>query len=479
MQRGTPNRTNTLGIAVAAFLFGCILSSTIVLNYVAISNDPPHSDLGNSVRLGVGPPNTSRKEVPQPPKQQSNSRAMSEALDSRSTTSKSSSSSSTNPLFGQKILIAIAAFDFAQIPHLGEVLDAYQDLCVTGATKVDVVIHATVAYPVTLIDMLNARMLSSCKDVLSIEIVLKPSQMRLHLVDVHRALFYSKIDEYDLFIYTEDDIRVPPRVVGAYLEETKNVQEIVGKQKASDFNVGIIRYEYNFPSNAAIDDKTRHATQNVTRVYWEHGFYPVFPEALAPTLDRKLKDSYVTMRNAHQGMFLATRDLLKAWKERKNCNFHIASNRPSRKGEASQPLLGTQRVWMSSNHLYNRQYGCGVKQVLPTNKFGTLTVLHMPNKNYRRVGHFRNRTFSDGTEVFDFGSPSLLSELRLHLEIRINTKQVPTLPYAGIRMTDEIIKKRQRSPLLERRMGEYQAYVDRGGILSEEDMGKTALVEDR
>jgi len=46
-------------------------------------------------------------------------------------------------------------------------------------------------------------------------------------------------------------------------------------------------------------------------------------------------------------------------------------------------------------------------------------------------------------------------------------------------MTDEIIKKRQRSPLLERRMGEYQAYVDRGGILSEEDMGKTALVEDR
>ncbi|VEU40465.1 unnamed protein product [Pseudo-nitzschia multistriata] len=446
-----------IGIVLAAFLFGCIVTTTIILNFVTLTNAP--------FQTAEGGPIISSLEVP---------KALPDASPTDATVA------TKNPLVGQRILIAIAAFDFSQIPHLEEVLDAYQDLCVTGASKVDVVVHATIAYPVTLIDMLNSRLLPACQGIFSITIVLKSKNLRLHLVDVHRELFYDKIDDYDLFIYTEDDIRVPPRVVGAYLSETKQVQDIVGLERSSNYNVGIVRYEYNFPGNVAVDDKTRHATQNVTRVYWEHGQYPVFDKAVYKAKDKDLGDSYVTMENIHQGMFMATSFLLKAWKVRENCSFHIASNRPSKKGERNQPAIGTQRVWMSSKHLYDRRYGCNVMQVLPTQRFGTLTVLHLPNKNYRRVGHFRNRTFSDGTETFDFGSESLLSEMKLHIEMRKHTTQVPTLPYAGIRMLDEVKGgRRVRTPLLERRMGEYQAYVDRGGILSEKDMTKTALVEER
>jgi hypothetical protein len=117
-------------------------------------------------------------------------------------------------------------------------------------------------------------------------------------------------------------------------------------------------------------------------------------------------------------------------------------------------------------------------QLIPVESFGVFNVLHLPNKNYRRVGHFRNRTFSDGSEKFDFGATgSLLTAMNLHLEMRKTFKQTPHLPYRGIEMTDKV--DRGRTPLLERRMGEYQAYVDRGGILSEEDMTKIALVEDR
>ena len=78
---------------------------------------------------------------------------------------------------------------------------------------------------------------------------------------------------YDLFIYTEDDIRVSPRTVASYLYETTKIKQLVGPSRATEFNVGIVRYEYNYPSNVIIDDRTRHATQNVTRVYWEHGRY--------------------------------------------------------------------------------------------------------------------------------------------------------------------------------------------------------------
>ncbi len=117
-------------------------------------------------------------------------------------------------------------------------------------------------------------------------------------------------------------------------------------------------------------------------------------------------------------------------------------------------------------------------QLIPIDSFGTLTVLHLPNKNYRRVGHFRNRTFSDGNEKFDFGATgSLLTAMDLHLAMRKIFQANSQVPYRGIKMIDQV--KQGRTPLLERRMGEYQAYVDRGGILSEDDMTKTALLEER
>lgn len=69
----------------------------------------------------------------------------------------------------------------------------------------------------------------------------------------------------------------------------------------------------------------------------------------------------------------------------------------------------------------------------------------------------------------------------MHIELTKATKQVPTIPYDGIRMVDEINNnsRRNRTPMLERRLGEYQAYVDRGGILTEQDMTKTDLMEER
>ena len=73
----------------------------------------------------------------------------------------------------------------------------------------------------------------------------------------------------------------------------------------------------------------------------------------------------------------------------------------------------------------------------------------------------------------------MLTEMKLHVELRNATNQKPTIPYNGIMMVDEVgDRRRDRSASLERRLGEFQAYVDRGGILSKDDMGKTALVEE-
>ena len=66
--------------------------------------------------------------------------------------------------------------------------------------------------------------------------------------------------------------------------------------------------------------------------------------------------------------------------------------------------------------------------------------------------------------------------MELHVSVRQNLPSPPQFPYRGIQMVDEVT--RDRTPLLERRMQEYHDYVNRGGVLSEYDMTKTALVEE-
>ena len=395
-------------------------------------------------------------------------------------------------LDGLRILVAIAAYDFSQLPHLEEVLDSYNTLCAAGA-YVDVFVHSTVAYPVTLIDLLNSRLVCtnpSPRAGFSVTIVLKSRKLKLHLVDQHRKLFYDKIDEYDLFIFTEDDIRVTPTTVAVYLSETKRVKELVGPEKAAGFNVGIARYEYNYPPDVTIDDSTRHVTQNVTRVYWEHSWKPPIPKSVAAVPQEPLSKNYVHMTNHHQGMFLATRDLLKAWKKDPKCRFDEVRNRP---GTASQPSEGTQRVWMSSQMLYARRH-CDVQQVIPMDKFGALTVLHLPNKNYRRVGkvgrlgglnatiNYRlgggnatdDKKEETGKAQFEGPSSLLLTAMELHIEMRHMWPMQPQYPYKGIQMIDEI-DSGYRPDEVSQRLKDFEAYVKRGGVMNEEDMTKVDL----
>jgi hypothetical protein len=75
------------------------------------------------------------------------------------------------------------------------------------------------------------------------------------------------------------------------------------------------------------------------------------------TQDERLAERYVSMKNHHQGMFLATRELLLDWKVRHKCDFANARKRPGTKN--GQPTEGTQRVWMSSQMLYGGRH-CGM-----------------------------------------------------------------------------------------------------------------------
>jgi len=439
------------------FLLGCVVCTTVILQH-RINSTP------------IEPQGFSRQQLRHPASQ-----------------SLYVPENESSLLSGLKVLVAIASFDFNQVPHVEEVLSSYRDLCEAGA-RVKLVIHTAFPYPVAFIDLLNSRLQCanpSSQSGFDITISVHSPRVRLHLVDLHRKLFYDNLDSYDLFIYSEDDIRVTPSTVASYLAETKLVSDIVGPSHASDFNVGIVRYEYNYPPDVVINDKTRFATANVTRVFWEHvkGKKPIIPSLADAVPHPLLKDQFLHMINHHQGMFLATRNLLKAWKTRKNCAFHIASERPGEKNNPSQPIMGTQRVWMNSAMLYSKTY-CAVQQVLPFQRFGALTVHHLPNKNYRRVGK-KGRIggtdkgaevqFADGSEQFQGPSDLLLTEMQLHMAMAKKFGGHSGGEYSGIEMVNDMTEdktmpdKRHRK-LVDIRMAAFEEYKKRGGIMAEEDM---------
>jgi hypothetical protein len=396
-----------------------------------------------------------------------------------------------------KILVAIASYDFSQLPHLEQVLEGYHDMCIAGAT-VKVVIHTTVPWPVSLVDLLETRFV--CHDF-TVDLVLKLPRIKLHLVDCHRQLFYEHLTDYDVFVYSEDDQRVTPRTVATYLQQTHYIQQHLllqhdqqhSQYKPSDFNVGVVRYEYNFPAKMVMEDRTRQVTQNVTRVYWEHSSFPppLIPNAVEPVPQPPFHDTHLHMKNHHQGMFLATPALLRDWQQRP-CHFHIASKRPGRKNQPSQPLYGTQRVWMSSQQLLGRArknktktyhggaVACGVQQVLPIDLLGALTVHHLPNKNYRRVGQYRTRDTTRNEQVIVEPEESYWTALRLHFELvrHFTTSKSKNKNLLG-KMKKQVRFTMTASPEIPTdqyptewrpKLDAFQNYVQRGGIMNEQDM---------
>lgn len=181
---------------------------------------------------------------------------------------------------------------------------------------------------------------------------------------------------------------------------------------------------------------------------------------------------------------MVTPTLLLAWKDRPKCNFNIIRNRPSHPSNPSQPTEGTQRVWMSSQMMYGTRH-CAIKQLLPVDNFGQLTVHHLPNKNYRRVGkqgrlggHDVNapvNEFSDGSEVFAPSHPDLLKALELHIELKRQFRHLQSLNiidnssdgeegrYNGVRIVDTDINNHKA-------MEAYKSYVKRGGYMIDTDM---------
>lgn len=227
---------------------------------------------------------------------------------------------SANP----SILVAIASHGTAQDKYLAQLLAELRKF----------------SLPVTPVVLSNQP-----KDASSAEVVVGvPSSDPYSLPFAHRKLFAERINEYDLFIYTEDDMLITEKHVRTFLELQPKLRD--------DELLGFIRSEVDPAGTVYISSIHSHFR-------W-----------LPDTVVNREGEIFAQLSNQHSGSFIVTRaQLQKA----------IASG-----GFLIPPHAGRYGMLESAaTDIYLR---CGFRRLLCVSRIEDCILPHLPNKYYKRLG---------------------------------------------------------------------------------------------
>lgn len=224
-----------------------------------------------------------------------------------------------------RILAAIAHYGTKNRPYIERLLSEYRSM----SFDVDIVILTEVAKNLG-------------EDVE--EIIGFPSDNPWSLPFAHKALFAKRVNDYDLFIYSEDDTLVTERNIQAFISACKLLPS---------YQIpGFIRFEED---------------RNGNRFYSSvHGFYRLEPDSV-----HRYGDEYFGyFTNLHSACFIMTQDqLLKA----------IASG-----GFLVEPYSGEyDMLCTAATDPYTR---CGFRRLLSLSRLGDFELHHLPNVYVGSIG---------------------------------------------------------------------------------------------
>lgn len=376
-------------------------------------------------------------------------------------------------LRNKKILFEITTVGLRQYSYFESVLDGVRDLCESGAKvslhiitancppSSDIGVHVDSNYVCPLYDrafettvennysvdrlsQLNERL--HCRNVegsLDATVHLISPDWGKQVVDHHRRIFYEHLDEFDLFVHGEEDAKIRPTNIIAFMEEMHKVEMLVGTGRLSDYSIGFVRYENQ------VDEPEKR------RVVWEFDwgeevdFNDLIVRDTHPNIDGKY---FSSPGQHHQGMYMALPEQLRRWRTRApNCQF----DKPSRR-------VGYHRERISGGiDLYDEEY-CNVTQLIPLDSMEDLFIHHLPDANHNRMPeniistmnlHKRRMKVLQGIKRNDFG--------------QIPWTESKTSAYSGIKM---ILDERDSKLFLPYNLKEYHDYVERGGTLDRKQL---------
>jgi hypothetical protein len=231
-----------------------------------------------------------------------------------------------------KLLVCIASYGNANRDHLIRIIDTYMNF-----KKYDVHIHVDSTSPIEKKNVSN--------DVCRLDI-------EKGLVYEHRAYMHKRIDEFDLFVFTEDDMLITEDNIDCFLESQKNLSPAKV--------IGFIRYEKieNDPESYLIDISI----------------------PTVPFIGRDI--NYFVPANVHQGCYALTKEQLKLCI---NSGKYLISPHSAR-----TPYVNYGILECGSSDIY---LNCGLTKNIP-NDFTRLLIHHLTDKYVRQNNIFLKITAS-------------------------------------------------------------------------------------
>ena len=224
-----------------------------------------------------------------------------------------------------RLLVAIASYGSSNDRYLERIINEYRSM----AFAVDIVVLSNIDK--------RAKFGTDC-------IVGTPSRNPWSLPFAHKKLFTERRDQYDLFIYSEDDILVTERNISAWLE----VMRVLPENEIA----GFLRVEYG-------EDGRRNYPDVHAHFHWD-----------AASVRRRGDYVLAHFTNEHAACFIMTREQLRG--ALRSGRFDVAPH------EGKYDLLCT-----AATDPYTQ---CGLTKLIPVSHLEEFTVHHMSNKYVGRVG---------------------------------------------------------------------------------------------
>jgi hypothetical protein len=270
---------------------------------------------------------------------------------------------------GQKVLIMILAFDLNHFKALKMVIHEYKMLCENGWNiniVIDTAVHWNNHVRKTLLQHAYCKRIQNS---FGIELYQWSKRMNIKLAEKHRVLLKQNIDNYDVFVYQEDDIILSHFSFEYYLMQSKKLFNIV--ETYEDYAIGFIRYRtdnlYNHTSAQILP-------QNIDMV---NSFMEELPTVQAICLKDKYGTAHKYIRfngNIHQALWVLTKEQVIAMEKR--CSF--SSLRMWNTGrQYSREYMSTFSLYATNLDGYRAKStpSCRVTKLFPTPFGESVTML--------------------------------------------------------------------------------------------------------
>jgi hypothetical protein len=245
----------------------------------------------------------------------------------------------------------ILAYNFDHIDPLMIIVNEYLSMCEAG-WRPTMVLFSTSFWDQSLQNYLKYKLY--CYDwgqSIPVRFSIHPPQISIGLGAVHRKVLAEELNNFDVFVYHEDDIVFKYAHLMAYLHETRKLKALVPDKAYHDFLIGFQRYRKLF--------RTGKINQGE---YSDHDAVEQDLLEEVPTFNMHCihDQPYIHVTgNKHQAVWVLTREQVNVLQDK--CQF-LNQSSPSRE-------------FMSSFSLFDGPY-CNLAKILPPTGVTKFGILH-------------------------------------------------------------------------------------------------------